>query len=34
MATSKVFDRVVYKTTNILTGEIYVGQDSYNVIHI
>lgn len=32
MARYKKIDRVVYKTTNTITGEFYVGQDSYNRI--
>ena len=29
MAT-KLLDRIIYKTTNLVNGLIYVGQDSYN----
>lgn len=30
MGAPLVFDRIVYKTTNLLDGSIYIGQDSYN----
>jgi group I intron endonuclease len=30
---NREFDRIVYKTTNIITGEFYIGQDSYNRSH-
>lgn len=28
--TGKKLDRIVYKTTNLINGKIYIGKDKYN----
>ena len=30
MKSKKILDRIIYKTTNLINGKIYVGQDSFN----